>query len=97
MNLRDERAAEGDTTNEGTQEERRLDACRSWIEGKGGEIVHVRGKTGGHRGKSNQRVKGSNELRQVGDFKFLGNGQPKSATAGDTGANLHQQFRSEVH
>merc|ERR1719295_1920311 len=86
-------ASEGAAADVSSEEEGRLDHGGGRVGGKTGVVVQVGGKAGQHSSHANQRVEGSNKLRQVSDLNLLGNGGAKDATASSDNCHLGENLR----
>lgn len=71
---------EGDTTDEGPQEQEGLDDIGSWVSGKVRLLQHVIGKTGQHCSGTNKTVEEGHHLGQVSDLHTLGHHSSNQST-----------------
>lgn len=68
-------AAESDTSDVGAQIGHSLQHTGGWVGVKMGEFDHVLSNTGEHGCQTHKTVEGCHQLRQVGDFNTLSNGE----------------------
>merc|ERR1719348_1517472 len=90
----DEGPGEGDTADVSSEEECRLDHGGGGIGGKAGVVIQVGGKAGEHGSHADQRVEGSNQLRQVGDLDLLGDASAKDTTGASANCHLCEHLRA---
>ena len=76
----DERAGEGDSADEGAEEEEGLDDVGGGVGGEVGLFQEVGAETGDHRGRPHQAVEQRHHLGQVGHLEALGHHRAEGAT-----------------
>ena len=86
--VRHQGAGEGDASDVGAEEDGALDHGGGRVGGEGGEVVDVGGHAGENGGHADEGVEGGDELGQVGDLDFLGDGGADEGAATRRHAHL---------